>query len=289
MGPELRLDHLILAVADLEAAAKAWSGLLGRAPSWRGGHPALGTSNVLFRLGESYLELIAADPGSAGRFAVAVRDVLGEREERPFGLALGTPAIDACIAGLRSRGVAVGEPLDGDGVESASGVRRTWRNALVDPATVRGLRVLLIEHTSPASLLAPAAALAGEPASLCDAVDHFVVFTGDLDASREVWQRGFGLEMGWARDFPERRTRNLGLRLGDAIFELVERTGDAGATPRDDFLWGVAWKVGDLAGAAARLDAAGIPVDPPRRGLARGTTVATVRWERTPTLLLSRP
>ena len=38
--------------------------LLGRGPSWHGRHPAFGTRNVLFRLANTYVELLAPDvPG----------------------------------------------------------------------------------------------------------------------------------------------------------------------------------------------------------------------------------
>ena len=45
------LDHAIVAVRDLTAAARTYTALLGRSPSWRGEHPGLGTNNVLYRLG----------------------------------------------------------------------------------------------------------------------------------------------------------------------------------------------------------------------------------------------
>ncbi len=56
------LDHVIVAVRDLDAATGVYSRLLGREPSWRGSHPELGTANTLFRLERSYLELLAPDP-----------------------------------------------------------------------------------------------------------------------------------------------------------------------------------------------------------------------------------
>jgi hypothetical protein len=51
------VDHVILAVADLEVATAAYAALLGRAPSWRGVHPGLGTRNAIFRLDNTYVEL----------------------------------------------------------------------------------------------------------------------------------------------------------------------------------------------------------------------------------------
>ena len=53
------LDHVIILVRDLDAASKAYAALLGRRRSWRGEHPALGTANVLYRLDNTYLELLS--------------------------------------------------------------------------------------------------------------------------------------------------------------------------------------------------------------------------------------
>jgi hypothetical protein len=92
----------------------------------------------------------------------------------------------------------------------------------------------------------------------------------------------------WRRDFPERRTRNLGLDLGGVVLELIQRT-DRAPRGRDDVLWGIAYRVADCALAALRVRAAGIEIDPPRDGLDPDTRVASVRWERAPTLLIERP
>lgn len=281
----LGLDHLIVAVSNLEAATVDWTRLLGRAASWHGAHPGFGTRNALFRLDGFYLELLAADAPDAGFLAAFVCDALGEREERPFGMALAVHDIEATVAGLRARGVGVLDAADGQGIDSTSGVRRTWRSAFIDPATVRGLRLLLIEHTSGPELLPTSERLGDDPSAECDDLDHAVVFTEDLDASRALWVDRMGLAVAWSRDFPDRGTRNLGLALGGVVLELIQRT-DRAPRERPDTLWGAAWRVRDCARAASRLRAAGIPVDQPRDGLLPGTLVATVRWRRTPTLLL---
>ena len=42
------LDHIILAVDDLQDAEKNYKNILGIEPSWRGLHKELGTANVIF-------------------------------------------------------------------------------------------------------------------------------------------------------------------------------------------------------------------------------------------------
>jgi len=277
------LDHVVLAVADLVAGAAAFERLLGRTPSWRGAHPALGTRNVLFRLDDVYVELLAVAPGG-GALADLVAGALGERAERPLALALGVPDVVRAVADVRARGITVTDPSPGQGTDDASGRVRTWRSAFVDPATTRGLRLLLIEHTSAPGAL-PAAPVSGDPAAACAGVDHVVVFTEDLEASIALWRDGFGLAVSWQRDFAERATRNAGLDLGGVTLELITRT-DRPPSGRGDVLWGVAYRVADCARAVERLRSAGIEADGPRPGLTPATSVSTVRWPRTASLLI---
>lgn len=281
------IDHLVVAVADLAEATAAYQTLLGRAPSWRGSHPSLGTRNTLFRLRNLYVELLAADPGARAPFAQGLNQALGGRAERPFGLAFAVPQIDAAVAAARARGLVISDAADGTGRDDQTAVQRTWRSAFIERASTRGLFSFVIQHTSAAELLPPAEPIAA-PGTTADGVDHVVVFSQDLDASRALWVDSFGLREDWRHEFPERGTRNLGLELGGIIVELIMRT-DRPAGDKPDTLWGFAYQVADLDGAAARLRSAGIPVDPPRPGLMPDTRVATVRWPRTPTLLIARP
>jgi catechol 2,3-dioxygenase-like lactoylglutathione lyase family enzyme len=280
----LTLDHFAIAVADLEAATARYAALLGRAPSWRGRHPAFGTSNTLFRLDNTYVELLAARPDAATPLAEMVRGTLRERVERPFMLAIRAGDLDVTVARLRRDGIDVSAPMDGEGLDDRNN-RRTWRNAVIDPRTAGGLRLLLIEHTSTETLLPAAPALADDAAA-CRGVDHLVVFTSDLDGAVRWWCDHLGAREHWRREFPERGTVNAGMVLGGLTIECVMRT-PATAGPRRDHFWGVAYEVRNLAAAVARARRAGLTLDDPRPGLAPGTQVATVRWDGTPTLLLA--
>ena len=52
-----RLDHLIVAVKDLEKAEDNYKKLFGIVPVWKGKHKDFGTSNSLFNFENIYLEL----------------------------------------------------------------------------------------------------------------------------------------------------------------------------------------------------------------------------------------
>lgn len=64
-----RLDHLVVAAADLEDGRRWMEALLGVRAAGGGKHPVMRTHNALWRLGDAYLEVIAIDPeaGDPGR------------------------------------------------------------------------------------------------------------------------------------------------------------------------------------------------------------------------------
>ena len=73
------VDHIIIAVEDLEKASADYALMLGRAPSWRGTHPDYGSANTLFRLDNCYLELLAANgQGWAGDMVRGVLEAQGQ-------------------------------------------------------------------------------------------------------------------------------------------------------------------------------------------------------------------
>jgi ketosteroid isomerase-like protein len=62
--PHARIDHIILGAADLDRATRAFESMTGVRPIYGGKHPT-GTHNALVSLGgQTYLEIIAAQPGA---------------------------------------------------------------------------------------------------------------------------------------------------------------------------------------------------------------------------------
>lgn len=270
------LDHVIVGVADLDAAAEQTAALLGRPASWRGTHPEYGTANVLFRVANSYLELISqAGEGPIGEL---LGKRLAEQGDGLVGMAFGTDDADAAAAFLRGRGLPVLDPQPGHGRDLESGAERRWRNVLVAPEASRGGWLFAIEHETAADALAlkePAC----ERAAAVAALDHVVVMSPDPDGARALYGDGLGLRLALDRSFEERGVRLLFFRVGGATIEIGGRLGAEPDRESPDRLWGIAWQVPDADAAHARLAAAGFDLDAVRDGFKPGTRVFTVRGE----------
>jgi catechol 2,3-dioxygenase-like lactoylglutathione lyase family enzyme len=276
----LSLDHIVIAVRDLEAARASYQRLLGRAPSWRGRHPAYGTANVLFRLDNTYVELLAPAGGapSDSPWLRALRDQLDGAGEGLYAFALGTDKIDAAVACARERGIDALDPADGDGLDESTGARRAWRNARIRPESLRGVRAFFIEHR--AGELPPARPAAGR--GVVTGVDHLVLGSSDIDASLALWRDGFGLDLRATVDWPPSGggSRLHFLRLGgpenSAVLELAGEAAPATRGARDA-LWGVSYRVDDVAATVERLRAAKVTVSEVREGRAPGSRVADLK------------
>jgi len=278
-----RVDHLVIAVRDLDVAARAYASLLGLRPSWHGMHPALGTRNVLFGLANCYLELLSPAPTPPRHpVAVALGELLARKPEALFAIALGTDTLEATADALRARGLAVAPATDLEAVADTGRIRRVRTFAIAREQT-RGVTVFAITHERGD---VPRAEPSVAPATAVSAVDHVVLFSDDLDGALRLWRDAFAIPERWRREFPERGTVNVGLRLGGVTIELVAPLGAAHGE-RGERLWGVAYRVADCDAAVARVRAAGIAVSEARVGLAPATRVATVKWtDGAPTLLL---
>ncbi|MFP6664342.1 MAG: VOC family protein [Deltaproteobacteria bacterium] len=279
------IDHVIIAVADLEAAALDYSSLLGCQPSWSGEHVDWGTGNVLFGLDGIYVELLA--PIGEGGLADALRYQLETRGEGIFAIAFATDDAAVCAATLRERGLAASEPVPGEGVNAEGKVRR-WRNVLLPTEASRGVMVFAIEHLSDSALLPAARALGAAP--ICG-IDHIVIRSGAADATRDFYRDGLGIRLALDREFPQWGARMLFFKIDGVVLEIVATLDEPGDdAPPPDEAWGISWRVSDVAATQARLCAAGFDVSEVREGRKPDTQVCSVR-DRThgvATLLLGK-
>jgi catechol 2,3-dioxygenase-like lactoylglutathione lyase family enzyme len=267
------LDHVVVAVRDLDEASRRTADLLGRQPSWRGEHPQAGTANALFQLANTYLELLGVR--GEGPVGAGLKAHLEARGEGVFALAFACD--DAAGFGERLRGVGLepGEPREGRGVDLERDGERLWTTLLVPPTATRGVPLFAIEHREGAL---EAVAPDGDPAAAVEALDHVVILSGDLEASRRLYGDQLGLRLALDRTFEARGQRILFFRVGGATVEVVG-AADPPDEPGPDRAWGLAWKVADIEAARARLEQAGFDVTGIRPGAKPGTAVCSVRGE----------
>jgi catechol 2,3-dioxygenase-like lactoylglutathione lyase family enzyme len=272
----LTLDHLVIAVRDLQRATDSYTTLLGLRPSWHGDHPTYGTANVLYRLPGTYIELLAPTPDTSASspWLQALRQRLDGVGEGLYAVALGTDDIDAAVELARERGLTVSDPAPGNGVDSRSGARREWRSARIAPENTRHVLAFFIQHDSPADAL-PLAKPADGREAVVTGIDHLVLASSDLADTCRLWHETLGLDLRLTVDRPEGRRLQF-LRLGSSILELAGET--APAQPGDrDILWGVAYRVDDVGCTVERLRAANVTVSDSRIGNAPGTLVADLK------------
>jgi hypothetical protein len=82
----LAIDHIVVAVADLDGAGARFSTAYGLASVPGGRHPQMGTSNRIVPLGSSYLELLAPFEGPDRLAGWLVRCDDAAREARRLGV-----------------------------------------------------------------------------------------------------------------------------------------------------------------------------------------------------------
>ena len=125
------VDHLLYAVSDLETGRDEIEHLLGVRPVLGGRHPQYGTHNALLSLGpETYLEVIAPDPGLAVPERGALFEMDGSATSRLATWVLRSESIDEAVSRGSTAGVGLG-PVESGGRENPDGTLLTWK--LSDP------------------------------------------------------------------------------------------------------------------------------------------------------------
>lgn len=126
--PRLTIDHVQLAVEDLDAAAERLQKRYGLVALAGGRHP-WGTANRIVPLGSEYLELIAVvEPALAAERPMAQRVARAVAEKRSFPVwAVRTHDLDASRAHLLAAGWELPEPQAGSRVRP-DGVLLEWRS-----------------------------------------------------------------------------------------------------------------------------------------------------------------
>ncbi|HUZ13150.1 MAG TPA: VOC family protein [Caulobacteraceae bacterium] len=252
------LDHVAVAVDDLDRAASAYEALLGRRPDWR--EEAQGARHAWFQLANMALDVVQAD--GAGESGDRVRAQIAAHGEGLWGIAFVCAGLDETRRVLARRGAPSGE---------AAALLSTdaWRLAFIDPAATHGVSIALADRAGRAAARPVAA-------GAVQALDHVVVATAHPDRAAALYGARLGLDLRLDRSNPQWGSRLLFFRCGGAVIEIGARLGGE-ASDAPDRLSGLAWRVGDPDAAQARLARSGFDVSQVRPGRKPGTKVFTVR------------
>lgn len=123
----LRIDHIIYAAPDLEAAVDDIHGRLGVRAAGGGQHTGQGTHNKLLALGsQTYLEIIAPDPRQSAPAAPRPYGVDGIAHPGVVGWALACDDIEDALRRARANGFDPGDVVEGHRQTDTGDVLR-WR------------------------------------------------------------------------------------------------------------------------------------------------------------------
>ena len=272
------LDHLIIAVKDLDQAEKNYKKILGTNPVWRGRHKSLGTANSIFNFKNTYLELLTSDGEGLG--AELVKNLIQENGEGLAGIVFGVDDMLQTVQHLKQEGYQISDPAEGEGSDDETNKVRKWENLFLPPELTRGLFSFIIQHRD--------GELPSHKEYAKDSInklDHVVINTNNADSFIETYRDVFKIRLALDKTIEHWNSRMLFFRVNKTTIEVVERPNNE--KPKDT-LWGLAWEVESIEDTHKRLVSEGVEVSDIKAGLKENTLVATVKshTHNVPTLII---
>lgn len=272
------LDHLIIAVKDLDQAEKNYKKILGTNPVWRGRHKSLGTANSIFNFKNTYLELLTSDGEGLG--AELIKNLIQENGEGLAGIVFGVDDMLQTVQQLKQEGYQISDPAEGEGSDNETNKVRKWHNLFLPPELTRGLFSFIIQHHD--------GELPSHKEYAKDSInklDHVVINTNNADSFIETYRDVFKIRLALDKTIEHWNSRMLFFRLNKTTIEVVERPNNE--KPKDT-LWGLAWEVETIEDTHKRLVSEGVEVSDIKAGLKENTLVATVKshTHNVPTLII---
>jgi methylmalonyl-CoA epimerase len=127
------VDHVVVAVKDLDAAVGKYEAIYGAPVSDRSEAPAAGMKMAFFRFGDSYVELVS-NLGEGGPIAKRLAD----RGEGVHIIAMKVDNLEQALTELRGKGVRlVGDPGPGNPIKG---------QIFVHPAETGGVLTQIVER-----------------------------------------------------------------------------------------------------------------------------------------------
>jgi catechol 2,3-dioxygenase-like lactoylglutathione lyase family enzyme len=277
---------VVVDVGNFDSAVGDYARLLGQEPDWQEANAKMRTRSALFPLANTILEIRAAEADAGGAFDTQTKGLSGLR--------LACDELEQFVGRLESGGVATLPSIPQTAVPFYGEAARTWVSAIVDPKASRGISVELIsDEAGPQPdwadrSRAQVRSQTIDPRSVIQALDHVVVFSGDVEATRDFYADHLGIRLALDRTFEKRGVRLLFFRIGGVTIEIGGRLGLEPQPDAVDRFGGLAWQVPDIEAIQSRLRSDRFDVSEIRDGNKPGTRVCTVRdpVHDVPTLLI---
>ena len=294
------VDHIVFIVKDLNRSIENYKILLGRNPSWKGSHPAFKTQNALFRLNNTYIELLAdayedGESTETKAESTFVRDYLARNKPGLAGLCFGTTNAVEMVSHMQGVGIGALGPMQGEGKNDLSGAVRRWLNVFWPNSASRGLWTFGIQHLDPIDTLPMSPPLASPFGTNCDdmsieAVDHVVIQTTNLEAAKRFYGEALGIRL--ALELPDHPFGHLLFFKTTTdhkmVLEVMQPKSSNADDHGEDKYWGISYQTKNVEATQERLVTCGVKVSEIRKGMKPGTIVCTVKSHNlgVPTLLI---
>jgi catechol 2,3-dioxygenase-like lactoylglutathione lyase family enzyme len=238
------LDHIVVAAGSRDVAAADCEVLLGRRVDETAGNGDPACASI--QLANVRLDLVTASASDRGGLAGLVFAVADLGKARQL---------------LARRALKLSQDASDQFMH-------------IDPASTHGTPLRVIERAPTATL--QSASTVGDPDAAVTALDHVVIRSPDPERAVAFYAGRLGLSLRLDRSEPAWGARLLFFRCGDLIVEVAHDL-KAGVSAGPDRLWGLSWRVPDIAKAHARMQAAGVEVSALRAGRRPGTRVFTAK------------
>lgn len=250
-----QLDHVVLLTRDFHSAVQNYKILLGFEPDECANRD--GFQTALFRTDNTGLEIMAPQSEAAVSRA---EEILGKAQSKLTSLAFGAPNLAEAHRILSRRG---GEPN-----EMSSSFR-------LSDSVCAGVKTFIVPEKAP-------------PKDKNIRLDHIVINTPNPDRAIAHYGARLGIRFALDRSNAGWGARFLFFKLDDIVLEHIHRIGEKHDPLAADEIWGLTWKVEELAAHHERLSKQGVTISEMRTGRKPGTQVFTVKshTDNIPTLFL---
>src|SRR5262245_26975976 len=209
------LDHIVLAASSVDTATAGYRLLLGRLPD-----------GASFQLANVRLDLRAREDGPEGLSALT--------------FAVGDMAKAQRLLQQRALPVTMAETGD------------TSQMLRIAPEATHGVAMSVLACAPGMGALSCSPLDSDDQVSAVANLDHVVIRSPNPERAIALYAGRLGLSLRLDRSEPGWGARLLFFRCGDLVVEVVHDLA-AGISDEPDTLWGLSWRVPDIARARARL------------------------------------